>query len=196
MKRYKVVSSSSRKSFFFQIVPVLTNIPVWTPLSKTFAKNQELFPLKISKQRQINVFFSQKKSFVPECFSGHMESEVDNTAKTVSQRKRLFLAHCPKVEMFRFQPKFFLEMFRWSRRMPIWGICSFRASQSFHGLTTKRYDVVSLSKKFFQKFPLVTNILIWTHLSKTFAQKPGIFSPQNQQTESNFCFFFEKKPFV
>ena len=121
-----------------------------------------------------------------------MESEVDNTAKTVSQRKRLFLAHCPKVEMFRFQPKFFLEMFRWSRRMPIWGICSFRASQSFHGLTTKRYDVVSLSKKFFQKFPLVTNILIWTHLSKTFAQKPGIFSPQNQQTESNFCFFSKK----
>ena len=196
MKRYKVVSSSSRKSFFFKTFLCSRIFRFGHLCRKLLPKTRNYSPSKSANRDKLMFFFSQKKSFVPECFSGHMESEVDNTAKTVSQRKRLFLAHCPKVEMFRFQPKFFLEMFRWSRRLPIWGICSFRASQSFHGLTTKRYDVVSLSKKFFQKIPLVTNILIWTHLSKTFAQKPGIFSPQNPQTESNLCFFFDKKPFV
>ena len=76
-------------------------------LVEYFCQKSKTSSLKIGKQFQIYNFFSNKKSFVPECFSGHMECEVDNTAKSVSPRNRLFLAHCPKFELFWFQPKIF-----------------------------------------------------------------------------------------
>ena len=104
IKGFKVVSSPRKKNF--QNAPLITKIPVWTPLSKSFAKTPEILPSQSTNRVKL-IFFSKVKSFVPECFCGHRECENDNTAKTVLPRNRHFLAHCPKVEMFWFQPKFF-----------------------------------------------------------------------------------------
>ena len=88
------------------------------PCRKLLPKIRNFF---LQNQQTVSSFcFFSKKKFVPECFSGHMECEVDNTAKTVLPRNWLFLAYCPKVKMFWFQPFFFLEMFRWTRRMHSW----------------------------------------------------------------------------
>ena len=194
MKRYKVVSSSSRKSFF-QNVPVLTNITVWTPLSKTFAKNQEIFPLKISKQSQIYVFFPKKNLLSQSVSLDTWKAKLTTLPKLFRKESVFFLHIAQRSKCFGFSQNFFLEMFRWSRRMPIWGICSFRASHSFHGLTTKRYDVASLSKKRFSKTSSGLEYFDLDNLVENFCPKTRNFFHSKSANRVKYMFFFENKTF-
>ena len=124
-----------------------------------------------------------------------MECYFDKSAKNVQPGNRILLAHSPKVEKFRFQPKFFprnVPLPFWSRRMPIWGTWIFLASQNFLGKTNKRYKSVSSSRKSFFEMFLSSRRFRFGHPCRKLLPKIQKFFLEKQQTDSNLCFLSKK----
>ena len=103
----KIVSSF--KEFFLKKFYWSRRFQFWHPCRKQLpTSGTSLF--RISKQSQKNVFFWRKKNILSQSVSlDRWNAVLTNLLKNVSPRKRLFLAHCPKVEKFWFPPEFLLR---------------------------------------------------------------------------------------
>ena len=75
-------------------------------LVEYFSKNPEILSSKSANSVQFMIF-SEKKFFCLEVFLWTHEVRCWKLRLKLLAWSRLFLAHCPKVEMFWFQPKFF-----------------------------------------------------------------------------------------
>ena len=121
-----------------------------------------------------------------------MQCEVDNSAETISPGNRFLLAQCPKVEKFHFSQNFFFEMFRWTRRMPIWGTWSFLASQNFQRKTLKRYKVVPSPRKTSSKMLTCSRKIRFGEPCWKLLQKSAISSFKVSKQSQIYVFPLEK----
>ena len=139
------------------------------------------------------MFFFRRRSILSQSVSLETWNAIlTNLLKVFSQETGFSLLIPQRSKSFGFSQNFFLEMFRWSRRMPIRGTWSFLASQNFLGKTIERYKSVSSSRKSFFEMFLSSRRFRFGHPCRKLLPKIQKFFLENQQTDSNLCFLSKK----
>ena len=145
-------------------------------LVENLCKRQELLYSESANRVKI-MFFSKKKNILSQSVSlDRWNAVLTNLLKMFRQKNGFSLLIAQRSKNFNFSRKFFFEMFRWTRRMLIWGTWSFLASHNFLGKAMKRYKVVSSSKKNLSKCSSGQDDSGLDTFVENFCQKSGISS--------------------
>ena len=189
---HKIVSSP--KGLFFKTFYWSRRFQFWHPCRKHLpTSGTSLF--RISTQGQKYVFFSKKNIISQSVSLDTWNAFLTNLLKMFRQENGFSLLIGQRSKIFGFSRNFFYEMFRWTRRMPIWGTWSFLVTHSFLGKTMKWYRTVSSSGKTFFNMFLSSRRFRLEHPCRKLFPKIQKFFLQNQQTVSNLWFSPKKKTF-
>ena len=189
MEKYKIVSSS--EEFFSKCSSGHLNFGFHTLLENVCQRPEFLHTKSANRVKTI---FFEKNFLSQSVFLDRWNAVLTNLLKMFRQENGFSLLIAQRSKRFGFSRKFFFEMFRWTRRMLIWGTWSFLASHNFLGKTMKWYKVVFASRKTFFKVLLLSRRFRSGNPCRKFCQKSRNSSIKISK-QSQIDIFFEKTIF-